>query len=585
MNLWLVILLTALLFHLAHRLYSRGLARVLGEEPERPTPAVTRNDGYDYVPSKTLVVFAHHFASIAGAGPIIGPTLALLYGFVPVYLWIIIGGIFIGAAHDFSAVFISLRNQGRSIAEIARGQLGNTGYFLFVLFAIMVLTLVNAAFLNLSVTALTSQAPLAAFGLGPGQHLLRVIQDSGGQIYGFIGGIASTSVIFITLLAPLVGWLLYRRGLNPVAGSFLALAICLAAVAFGLAYPVSVPPAWWRVILTIYVFAAAGIPVWLLLQPRDFTNVQILYLGIGLMLMGILAAGFQGAPMAVPAFNVQAAQAKPALGQLWPFLFITVACGAISGFHALVAGGTTAKQLSREGAARTVGFDAMLLESIMAVAVIITLSCGLDFSHYQAVVFPAPESGLQSNPILAFALALGGLLNRGFGMPTAVGTIFGILMLEGFIITTLDTSIRLQRYLFEEVWGIIFQKPAGWLKSYYFNAGLAALVMFLLARGNAYTIIWPVFGAANQLLAALTLITVSVWLTRRGRGRALFLVPAIFMLVTTIAALWLTLVRKFLPGRNYPLIAAALFLMLLAVCVAGLAAGRLIRKEPADSRT
>jgi carbon starvation protein len=262
--------------------WGKYVARKSGVNPNLPTPAVRINDGVDYVPAKPIVLLGHHYASIAAAGPIIGPILALIYGFVPAWLWLMLGVIFVGAVHDFSALFVSVRENGRSIAHIAKKTLGNTGFALFLSFAILLIMLVNAAFLQLTAIALTSTYPISKLGLPPDQTLLKTTIVKG-EIYGKIGGIASTSVIIITIFAPLVGYLLYKKHIKTYIASLIALSIVLISVMIGLEFPVSLNPQIWMVIILVYSFIASWIPVWIILQPRDFANVHFLYIGLAMM--------------------------------------------------------------------------------------------------------------------------------------------------------------------------------------------------------------------------------------------------------------------------------------------------------------
>ncbi len=534
MNILVMLLITIPLFVAAYFIYGGILSRIIGVNKERKTPSEIYKDNIDYVPTHRLVLFGHHFAAIAGAGPIVGPTVALLYGYLPVWLWIILGAIFFGAAHDFASLFVSVREGGKSMAEVAGRTLGRSGFVLFICFTIVMIVLVTSAFLGLTSKALTSLAPLSTLNLPPDQTLLHTVTEEG-MVKAKIGGIASTSVIVMTILAPLIGYLLYRRQTNVWLVSLIATFVSLLSIYLGFLFPIMIDSQVWMILLAVYVFLAAGIPVWLILQPRDFTNAHILYVGILALLSGIIAAGIKGMTFNFPALNVQIAGNHSALGPIWPVLFITVACGAISGFHALVAGGTSSKQLKNENDARIVAFGAMLLEAIMAVCVVITVGSGLKFAEYLKIVFPEQISA--SNPILAFSLATGNLLNSGLGIPPVFGTILGILLIEGFVITSLDCAVRLNRYLFEELWGVIFKSPPGWLKSYYFNSGLSVVLMLLLAFTNAYITIWPIFGTANQLLAALTLIAISAWLLIRGCNFWFTILPAVFMLATTLASL------------------------------------------------
>ena len=434
MNVLVFFILAIIILGLGGRFYSRYVAKTIGEEKDRPTPAVTNNDGKDYVPTKSHVLFGHHFSSIAGAGPILGPTMGILYGFIPAWLWIVVGGILIGAVHDFTSLFVSIREKGKSMAEIARRTLGTPGFALFILFTIVMLVLVTSAFLTASATALTSKWPLAKLGLDSAQTFLRTVTTNQGVTLGIIGGIASMSVIIITLFSPILGYLLYVRKIKVSHAYLLAFIVCLISILVGIRYPVSLSPETWMIILSIYVLFAAGIPVWVILQPRDFINVQIMYWGIAGLVISLVVGGFAGLKLQLPSFNL--AEGTKQLGLIWPMLFITIACGAISGFHALVASGTSSKQLASEKHAKTIGYNGMLLESLLAICVLLAVGSTLVFTDYRSIVWPDPGVG-RSNPILAFSLGVGKLVNQTFSIPTALGCIFGILMLEGFIVTTL----------------------------------------------------------------------------------------------------------------------------------------------------
>jgi len=567
MSLLLILIFSLLLFYLASRWYGRGIARWIKLDDSEPTPAVALSDGRDYVPTKLHIVFAHHFATIAGAGPIIGPVVAALYGFVPAWLWILLGGIFFGAVHDFTSLFVSVKEGGKSLAEITRKTMGSAGFVLFVTFTMLMLLLVTAAFLNATAMSLTSRWSLEKLGLDQGQTLLRtVVNPNTGQVEGVIGGIASTSVIIITLMAPLLGWLLYRRGIKTYLAYILAAIIAVGSVVIGFRFPVSLSPITWMIIISVYCWIAAGLPVWVVLQPRDFTNVQLLYGGMLMLVVGVVVSGFQGVTTSFPATSIAVGVSK--LGILWPMLFITIACGAISGFHALVSSGTTCKQIERQSYSRKVGYGAMLLESILALLVLLTLAGGLKYVDYLKLVHPEGGAG---NPILAFALAVGSLIRNATGLPLYLGSIIGILMVEGFVITSLDTAIRFVRYLLEELWQLLFKPVPGILRSPWFNSGIAVLAMWGLAAGNTFSSLWPIFGSANQLLAALTLITITVWLSLRGFRSWFTVIPAVFMTVTTVASLLLLMFTRYLPAGNLILVTAALVLLVLAVALAYIA--------------
>lgn len=559
MNVLFVLGVAVFLFGLASRYYSRYIARILGEDPANPTPAVKACDGRDYVPTKTHIVFAHHFSAIAGAGPILGPTMGILYGFVPAWLWIVLGGIFIGAVHDFTSLFVSIREGGKSMAEVARKTLGNAGFNLFIGFTIVMIVLVTSSFLSATAISLTSLWPLAKIGVAEGQTFLKtVVKD--GVVMGRIGGIASMSVIVITLSSPFLGWLLYKKRIKAMYAYPLALGICVGSIFLGIAYPVTLSPTTWMVIISIYVLFAAGVPVWLILQPRDLINVQILYGGIFLMVVTLFLTGFQGLSVSIPSFNLK--EGVQSLGLLWPMMFCTIACGAISGFHSLVAGGTTGKQVACEPDARRIGYNAMLLESILAICVLLAIGAALNFADYKSIVWPS-DPAIKSNPILGFSLAAGHLFHRGLGISVALGAVFGILLVEGFVVTTLDAAVRLNRYLFEELWSILFRKTPRLLRNYWFNSGLSVILMWILAYSNAFSALWPIFGTANQLLAALVLLAVSAWLLLRRKKNMFTILPAVFMISTTIASL-IILMGNYIRGENYTLVVADALLMALS---------------------
>lgn len=562
-------LLTALIaFLVAYRFYAGRLEKMFDASDDREVPAVAYNDGVDYVPTRFPIVFSHHFASIAGAGPIIGPVVALIYGFAPAWIWIVAGTVFFGAVHDYTALFVSMREKGRSIAEVARISVGKAGFILFILFTLTMVFLVTGSFLRITAAALTSAVDLNILGLDASQGVLRTVTEAGtGITRAAIGGIASTSVIFITFMAPLVGYLFYRLKIRTGLVTLLAVSICLLSIVIGFKYPLTISPTYWMLLLSLYALLAAGIPVWMVLQPRDYINSFILYAGLILLTLSITIGGISGVTVNAPLVNVEIGSAK--LGLVWPVLFITIACGAISGFHSLVASGTTAKQCACESDAKKIGYGAMLLEGLLAVVVLVVVASSLPYSDYLRVVFPDAPA-MRSNPVLAFALATGRITNQALGLPVYLGTIFGILLVEGFLATTLDTAVRLNRYLFEELWGILFKPVPRLLRSYLFNAGLSVVIMFALAYKQAFFILWPIFGTANQLLAGLTLTVVSIWFVRQGNKLSpITVLPALFMMATTIASLFYLLVKKggYLATGNYVLVFAALCLLVLAIAM------------------
>jgi carbon starvation protein len=566
MNIAVLLIVTLLALSLGYRWYGRFIAKKVGIDPFHPTPAVTVNDGVDYVPTKPLVLFGHHYASIAAAGPIVGPTLALYYGIVPTWLWIVLGVIFLGAVHDFTVLFVSAREGGKSIAEIARTTLGKAGFLFFVGFALLLCILVTAAFLDLAARALTSEYTLEGLHLPLEQTLVRTEVKADGQHYAKLGGIASTSVIVITAFAPIVGYLLVRKTVAVVLMSLLAIGITLVSVIIGFEMPVTMDPKVWMVILSVYMAFAAWLPVWVVLQPRDFVNVHFLYIGLLGMMAGIIASGLSGVVVQAPAFNVTG-NAFLALGMAWPFLFVTIACGACSGAHSLIASGTTAKQLASERHAPVIGYGAMLLEAVLGICVTLCIVGGLGFIEYEDIVWPQSDGKfLPGNAPLAFALAVGKTLFNGFGLATIYGTLFGILILEGFVITTIDTIVRLERYLFEELWATLFSNVPRFLRLKVVNSVLPVALMILLAFTNAYQTIWPIFGTANQLLAALSLIAVTAWFVQKGIRAWFTALPAIFMIITTVTSL-LFLLNRYVSSQNWILTAADVLLILLSLGV------------------
>ncbi len=567
MNVAVLLIISLVALALGYRFYGRYIAKLIGIDAGRPTPATTINDGREYVPTKPAILFAHHYASIAAAGPIVGPTLAVLYGVAPTWMWIVLGVIFFGAVHDFSVLFVSARENGKSIAEIARKTLGNTGFVLFVSFALLLGVLVTAAFLQLAAIALTSTYSLEGLQLPPEQAFVKT-EVIDGEHYAKLGGIASTSVVVITLCAPIVGFLLYRKRLGVPVMSLLAMAIAIIAVLIGFQVPVTLDPKAWMLILSVYMVLAAWVPVWVVLQPRDFVNVHFLYIGLAGMMVGIIGSGLQGITIDAPAFNLSGDTVR-ALGLVWPFLFVTIACGACSGAHCLIASGTTSKQLLSEKDALFVGYGAMLFEAVLGICVLLVIVSGLGFAEYSSIVWPQDPEGnfLAGNAPLAFALGVGKTLFKGVGLPTIYGAIFGILILEGFLITTIDTIIRLERYLFEELWTVVFRnRVPALLRNKLFNSLLGVALMIALGFTNAYQVIWPIFGSANQLLAALALIAVTAWLAHKAQKVWFAAIPAAFMVVTTMVSLIL-LLPGYVSSGNWVLTVTDVLLLGLALGV------------------
>ena len=638
MSVLIIVVVAAVALYAGGRFYAPVIARVLGERADRPTPATRINDGRDYVPTRTPIVFAHHYASIAGAGPIVGPVLALYYGWGPALLWVVLGGIFLGAVHDFAATHIAVREGGKNLAVVARRYLGPASFVMMLILLVALLVLVCAAFLDLSATALTSMVDVKMLELPAEQSLFRVATAADGTEQAVIGGIASTSVVVITAFSPLIGFLYLKRRMPVWICSLLAVGICAISIAIGLYLPMSVSPLTWKLLISGYVLISAGLPVWLFLQSRDFINVHILYLGIIFLFVALVAAGINGGGHfadagAIPLNNW--GDASRALGPGWPVLFVMIACGAVSGFHSLCAGGTTCKQLRSEVAARHVGFYAMLLESFLAVCVICCLIVGLSLADYR---FFRLEYGGTGNAVLTFAMSVGRTANAGLGIPVAYGALGAMLLLEGFLVTTLDTAIRLTRYMIEEGWATFFgrydvfasasgvdeadrrpttvepraavdmtgaggmsiEKPKlqveppprpiqtsgmsrfalATLRHYWINSGIAVGLMLLLGLNNGYNAVWKIFGSANQLLAALALVVASCWLASRRRRVWYTLLPAVFMLVTSVGMLLYLLVKSYYPGLpgTAPLFVTAIIVLAMTAGITWAAINRYVRR-------
>ena len=583
----LIPLLTGLgLLFLAAKTYPFYLSRKLGVDDNNPTPAHHMKDGRDYVPTRTHVVFAHHFSVIAGAGPIVGPTLALAYGWAPAWFWIILGCALFGAVHDMTSMFVSMREEGRSIADMARRSLGGWGYVFFLAFLIMILTLINAIFLNLSCKALTAAYPAALLKLQEGSSILTTFVKDG-VLMGRIGGIATTSVFVITAFAPLIGWLVHKRHWHTGVLYVIAAVICVASVALGFKFPILLTEQTWRYTMSVYVFLACWLPVWLILQPRDFVNVQILYAGLIMMFVGVILYGVQGHAMNMDIASL--ADGQRLAGPIWPFLFITVACGAISGFHSLAATGTTVKQIGRESEVRRVGYNAMILEGALALLALLLIASALPRVEYMNIVFPANKDG---NPILAFSIAMGYMLNNVAHIPVALGSVLGILVLEGFVVTTLDTAVRLCRYMLEEFWVYLFQgRHIAFLKNPFFNTALAVALMLFFALNSTIMSAWKIFGAGNQLIAALAMTVVTVWLLQRGRSFWFTIIPAVLMTFTTFATLIISIKKNLAPAGSgqlitqgqWPLTFASALLLVLAVGVIVVSARKFVEGHQATA--
>lgn len=518
-------------FILGYRFYGRVLGRLFDVDPDRKTPAHAHYDGRDYVPAKHwIVLFGHHFASIAGAGPILGPVIAVvIWGWGPAVLWIFLGSIFIGGVHDFSSLMISIREQGKSIATVAEQALSRKARFFFSIFLWLTLVLVIAVF-----------AASAAKTLSTTPHVV-------------------LPTVGLILVATVVGILTYRFNVNLIVATLIGIVLLFGLIVLGYNVPVSASFHFWLFCLLGYAFVASVLPVNILLQPRDYIASFVLIFGL---LFGYIGLFITRPHIKVPFYiGWQGSQ-----GDLWPMMFVVIACGAISGFHSLVASGTTAKQIASEKDARKIGYGAMLAEGLLAVLAILAVGAGLYWSKGPTgLVYPELMRG--GNWIGTFGAGYGEIVKPIFG---ALGMLIGITMLKTFIMTTLDSATRITRYIGEELFGEtlglrIFKNP-------YFNTLVVILFALWLSLGS-WQAIWPVFGAANQLVASLALFVVTAWLLGRSKPIRYSIYAALFMLVTTIGALLYQLVQFFREGKvvlgsiAVVLIILALFMLREVVCV------------------
>ncbi len=508
------------LLALGYRFYGRYLSRTLGIDNSRVTPAVEFEDGVDFVPAPKSVLLGHHFSSIAGAGPIVGPIVAAkAFGWAPALVWIVVGTIFIGGVHDLSALLASIRHKARSIAEIARLRMSPLSHRMFLLFIWFALVYVLTVFVDLTASTFVKSVPLG----------------EGLEVRG--GSVATASALYV-VLALAMGACLYRLKIPTLVATLTFVPLVFAAIAVGHVLPIEAstvpallrgdPASTWIVVLIVYCLAASVLPVWVLLQPRDYLSSFLLYACV----VGGVAGVVLGAGDLEIRFDAYRGFEDAALGLMFPALFINIACGACSGFHSIVASGTTAKQLRCESDAVPIAYGAMVIEGVLACIAVM------------ALITAMPDDPALQSPTLAFAAGIG-RFTAALGVPVAAGTTFGLLAVSTFLLTTLDTATRLGRYVFEEFCDGIVNLPPLLLRTVATLATVAVPLFLSLAEMHdpmgvpipSWKAVWPVFGATNQLLAGLALLVVTVWLAHEGKSRWLTGVPAVAMLVITLVAL------------------------------------------------
>jgi carbon starvation protein len=499
-----IVLVSMAAFAIAYRVYGRFLSRAVGIDDTNTTPACEINDGVDYVPAKSSLLIGQHFSAIAAAGPIVGPILAgLWFGWLPALLWILFGAIFVGGVHDFASLIASVRHRGTSIGELLKQYMSPTAHVLFLGFVWLTLVYVIIAF-----TDITAQT-------------FRVVAQ--GQAFG--PGVAVSSVLYL-VIGVAMGVLLYKFKLNLTIATAIFLPLLVLIVWGGnhlpaslVAFMASISTKEWDIILLIYCFVASLLPMWLLLQPRGYLGGWFLYLTIATGLFGALFGGFS---IQYPAFNTEALRSIDTGKFMFPLLFITIACGACSGFHAIVSSGTTSKQLRRESDARVIGYGTMLLEGVVAVLALATV-----------MMLPKGDAMLQGDPNLVYANGLArylGLIGVNFNLALA----FALLAFSTFVYDTLDVCTRLARYILQELLG--WKSKAGAYLATFVTL-FVPFVFLMATKEKGYIVAWPIFGTSNQLLASLSLLALSVWLYKTGKSYIYAVIPMAFMLSMTLWSL------------------------------------------------
>ena len=537
MNTLIFAFVLILWLYLGYRIYGSFIEKkVVQADKERITPAQELNDGIDYSPARKAVLFGHHFSSIAGAGPILGPLLGVLYfGWLGALLWVALGSVFLGAVHDYTSLMTSVQNQGKSLADISEKTLGRRTRIIFSLFLWFALALVIAVFAVVASRTLVSQPEIV---------------------------IPTFGLVFIAMI---FGWLITKQGLNIPGATVVSILILFALIYIGQLYPVELPAqflgmsgqTFWFYVLIIYSLFASSLPVWFLLRPRDYISTWILFIGLAIGYLGLI---FSHPQINAPAFVSFTSKGGP----LWPMLFVIIACGAISGFHSVVAGGTTAKQLPDETAGKLIGYGGMVTETVLAGLVIFIAAAALTWDPSGA----ENPLGFQylmtqvGDPIKAFATGYGELTSSLPGITLVIGSFFGMVMLNAFVLTTLDTGTRLGRFIFSELTG----KKIQLFNNRWVASAIILIFAALLGATEGYKAIWPVFGASNQLVAALALVVVSSFLVGIKRPTKFTLYPAYFMLCTTLAAL-LYQGYNFFKAESYLLGIVSVILIFLAVII------------------
>ncbi|HEY6625781.1 MAG TPA: carbon starvation protein A [Ignavibacteriaceae bacterium] len=522
MNAIELILIALVMYVVAYKVYGGFITKRLDVNNSKATPSHTMYDGVDYVPAKAPVLLGHHFASIAGAGPIVGPVIAAGFGWLPVYLWVVFGAIFIGGVHDYSSIVASIRHQSKSIGFVIQTYLGVNGKKLFLIFSWATLILVIAVF-----TIIVSET------------------------FTHIPSAGTSSILFV-FLAILFGLAIYRFKVPLWVATIIGVVLLFLSIPTGNLFPIQLNAFEWQLLLFAYIFVASVTPVWILLQPRDYLNSFFLY---ALMLGGLVGIFFAAPSINLPAFSTFSLDK---VGYLFPALFVTVACGAISGFHSLVGSGTTAKQLNKETDSRVIGYGGMLIEGLLAVLSLVAVASMVNREFIDLLV--------NQGPVAAFSLGVARFLNAipviNISIPLA--QTFTALAVSAFALTSLDTATRLARFMFQEYFEKKDDNEKSWITNRYVSTGITVFFGAALTFSGQTMSIWPVFGSANQLLAALALLALTVWVANLKKGFLFVLIPMIFMFAVTLTALGMLVYQNFLID-NYTLAVISILLFVLSI--------------------
>ncbi len=552
MNSVILALIGVAMMLLGYFLYSKYLSKRIYKLDENfETPAHTQRDGVDYVPTNKFVLWGHHFTSVAGAAPIVGPAVAVIWGWLPAFLWVTLGTVFFAGMHDLGALWASVRHRGQSIGTLSGRYIGSNGRNLFLVVIFLLLLMVNAAF-AVVITDLLLTTPSS------------VIPTWGALV-----------------VALLVGQAIYRFRWNLVAVSIVGVVALYGLIILGDAYPVVLPEtilglssaSFWVIVLFLYAGLASILPVWVLLQPRDYINGLQLFIGLGILYIGVLIAS---PSVVAPAYNSAVPEGTPGIV---PLLFVTIACGAISGFHGIVSSGTSSKQLDKETDARFVGYFGAVGEGLLALGAIIAATAGFrSLADWEEMYHAFNEGG-----VAAFVQGGGSIVNQGLGIPTSLSATILATMAVLFAATTMDTGVRLQRFVVQEaadIFGFKLGKGVATIVVLIFGMGLA---FGAGADGSGGMVIWPLFGTTNQLMAALTLAILAVILTRKRRPTLPILIPMVFVGLMTLYALVVQL-GQFYSEKNWLLFGMDLVILVASLWVITTALGAIgrARREPPE---